>query len=87
MSYDLIVFQKDAAPQRKKEFMEWYENQTEWTEDHSYDDPANTSDELRNWYVEMQENFPDLNGPDVDEDIGHPNETDYSIGKGDLCRV
>ena len=81
MSYDLMVFQKDAAPLRKKEFMAWYENQTEWTEDHSYDDPANTSIELRNWYVEMQENFPDLNGPNANDDTENPNETDYSIGK------
>ncbi|WP_207434053.1 hypothetical protein [Sabulibacter ruber] len=81
MSYDLIVFQKDSAPLRKKEFMEWYENQTEWTENHSYDDPANTTAELRNWYAEMQETFPDLNGPNANNDNGSPNETDYSIGR------
>ncbi|MBC3539246.1 hypothetical protein ACFSC6_07805 [Rufibacter sediminis] len=81
MSYDLMVFQMNAAPLRKKEFMEWYENQTEWTEDHSYDDPKNTSDELRNWYVEMQESFPDLNGPNASDPTENPNETDYGIGR------
>jgi hypothetical protein len=81
MSYDLMVFQKNAAPLRKKEFMEWYETQTEWTEDHSYDDPKNTSDELRNWYVEMQESFPDMNGPNGSDHTENPSKTDYSIGR------
>ncbi|WP_192822297.1 hypothetical protein [Rufibacter sp. LB8] len=81
MSYDLMVFQKNAAPLKKKEFLEWYENQTEWSEDHSYDDPANASDDLRNWYVEMQAFFPDLNGPDTGDDAVNSNETDYSIGR------
>ncbi|PSR54098.1 hypothetical protein AHMF7605_11480 [Adhaeribacter arboris] len=81
MSYDLMVFQKNAAPLRKKDFMAWYENQTQWTEDHGYDDPENTSAELRNWYVEMQGRFPDLNGPNANDPTENPNETDYSIGR------
>lgn len=30
MSYDLMVFEKTKAPATKKEFMAWYEKQTEW---------------------------------------------------------
>lgn len=32
MSYDLMVFEKTKAPATKKEFMAWYEKQTEWGE-------------------------------------------------------
>lgn len=81
MSYDLMVFRKEAAPRNRTEFMQWYEDQTEWTEDHSYDDPANTSTELRNWYMEMIHTFPALNGPFASDDDDNPNVSDYSVGK------
>ena len=29
MSYDLMVFEKVKAPKTRKEFLEWYEKQTE----------------------------------------------------------
>lgn len=32
MSYDLMVFEKTKAPKTRKEFLEWYEKQTEWGE-------------------------------------------------------
>ena len=40
MSYDLMVFDPEAAPVDRHAFMEWYEAQAEWSEDHSYDDPS-----------------------------------------------
>ncbi len=30
MSYDLMVFEKSKAPATKKNFMSWYEKQTQW---------------------------------------------------------
>lgn len=81
MSYDLMVFRKEAAPKSRAEFMEWYQNQTEWTESHSYDDPANTSEELRNWFLEMIQTFPAMNGPFASDDDDNPHVSDYSIGK------
>lgn len=42
MSYDLMVFRQESAPKNEKAFMDWYNRQTEWTENHSYDDPENT---------------------------------------------
>ena len=80
MSYDLMVFRKEFAPKDKKSFMEWYDQQTEWTEDHNYDDPNNTSEELKNWFLEMNEVFPAMNGPYASDDIDDPKVTDYSIG-------
>lgn len=81
MSYDLMVFKKEAAPKTRTEFLEWFDQQAEWTEDHSYDDPANTSPELQNWFSEMIKTFPPMNGPSAsDDDDDSPYVTDYSIG-------
>jgi hypothetical protein len=81
MSYDLMVFNKSAAPKNRKEFMEWYDFQTEWSENHDYNDPKNTTNELKNWYLEMIETFPDLNGAyNIENSTEEINESDYSIG-------
>jgi hypothetical protein len=34
MNYDLMVFEKTAAPRNLNEFMKCYDAQTEWNEDH-----------------------------------------------------
>ena len=85
MSYDLMVFNPITAPKSKTEFMNWYENQTEWEEDHEYDDPKVSSKELRDWFLEMIESFPALNGPytpeDIDDRVDDDEITDYSVGK------
>ena len=82
MSYDLMVFDPLVAPKERKEFMKWYKNQTEWTEDHNYQDHAVTTDKLKAWYQEMMTYFPPMNGPLAsDDDIDNPNVTDYSIGQ------
>ena len=85
-----MVFKKDAAPKKRIDFLEWYKKQIEWSEGHSYDNPKNTSLELRSWYLEMKKNFPPMNGPDapIAEEWDKLEEqgldsyiTDYSIGK------
>ena len=57
MSYDLVVFRKKADPKAMTDFMKWYQDHTKWTERHSYDNPANTSIELRNWFMKMIQTF------------------------------
>lgn len=89
MSYDLMVFNPDKAPRTEPEFLEWYNQQTEWEENHTYDDPKVTSPELSNWFIDMITEFPALNGPHAPADIDNDNDddddddkiTDYSIGK------
>lgn len=88
MSYDLMVFEKTKAPKAKKEFMEWYEKQTEWGEDHDYQTISVSSPALQNWFMEMKETFPPMNGdyaPDealFDEDDNlEEHLTDYCIGQ------
>lgn len=87
MSYDLMVFEKIKAPKTRKEFLEWYEKQTEWGEDHDYQTIGVSSPALQNWFMEMKEKFPPMNGeyaPDFelleeDENL-ESHMVDYSIG-------
>lgn len=88
MSYDLMVFEKTKAPKTKKEFLMWFEEQTEWGEDHDYQTISVSSPALQNWFLEMKETFPPMNGeyaPDFEllaenEDLEN-HTVDYSIGK------
>ena len=87
MSYDLMVFEKAKAPAAKKEFMAWYEKQTEWSENHDYQTMGVSSPALQNWFMEMKEKFPPMNGEyapnddalDDDENL-ELHMVDYSIG-------
>jgi hypothetical protein len=83
MSYDLMVFEPTAAPRSHDGFMEWYGRQTEWTEAHSYDDPAVSTVKLRTWFMEIVQAFPPLNGPLSTEQLpeDEASATDYSVGK------
>lgn len=88
MSYDLMVFEKTKAPKTRKEFMEWYEEQTQWQEDHDYATIGVSSPALQNWFMEMKETFPPMNGeyaPDsalLDKDEAlEAHLVDYCIGR------
>ncbi|MBD8871203.1 hypothetical protein [Rhodanobacter sp. DHB23] len=80
MSYDLMVFDPDAAPKERESFMSWYDKQTEWSEDHSYNDPIVTAPALQAWFREMIQFFPPMNGP-LAADSDASEVTDHSIGK------
>jgi hypothetical protein len=84
MSYDLMVFEPSEAPRERNAFLDWYRFQTQWSEDHSYDDPATTTAGLSAWFGEMRRDFPNMNGPgayDIANDEDNPRVTDYSIGR------
>ena len=81
MSYDLMVFDVQAAPTNLPAFMEWYEKQTEWSEDHGYDDPSVSTAALREWFLEMIQEFPAMNGPHASDDVDDPKLTSYSVGR------
>lgn len=87
MSYDLMVFEKAKAPATREEFMAWYEKQTEWGEEHDYQTIRVFSPALQNWFMEMKEKFPPMNGeyaPDfelLEEDENLESHlVDYCIG-------
>ena len=87
MSYDLVVFEKSIVPASKAEFLEWYEEQVEWKEDHDYDSIEVSSSKLKCWFLDMIKLFPPMNGDfDMDDALENDQElesrfTDYSIGK------
>ncbi len=83
MSYDLMVFDPNIPPRDREGFMVWYKDQTAWSEDHSYDDPKNTSPILQTWLNEFMKEFPAMNGPcAASEDIiDDPHVTDHCIGR------
>jgi len=80
MSYDLLVFEPDAAPRERQGFLDWYHHLTEWSEGHDYNDPASSSVALQGWYRDMLPQFPAMNGPDgVSDD--HPSlDTGFVTG-------
>jgi len=80
MSYDLMVFNPAVVSPERDNFMEWYAEQTKWSEAHNYQDHSITTDGLRAWYEEMIEHFPPMNGPLASDDFDNPKVTDYSIG-------
>lgn len=85
MSYDLMVFDANVVPKEREAFIEWYDQLTEWNEDHTYDDPAVCSDALRDWFMEMIQTFPAMDGvyaiseEEFDEDNSYISE--YSIAR------
>ena len=86
MSYDLLVFEKTKAPQTRPEFLKWFREEVERGEEPSSQSISTASPALRNWFMEMKEMFPPMNGlyaPD-DEQINAEEDlelhlTDYSI--------
>lgn len=76
-----MVFDSDAAPKSRKEFMEWFDEQTEWSEGHSYEDYNVSTEKLQSFYLEMIKHFPPMNGPQAAEDYDDPKVTDHCIGR------
>lgn len=68
--------------------MAWYEEQTEWAEDSDYQTIRISSPALQNWFMEMKETFPPMNGEyapteeqfEQDETL-EEHLTDYAIGR------
>ncbi len=81
MSYDLMVFEPSVAPKSRNEFMAWYREQTKWSEDHNYQEHTVTSEALQNWFKEMIEYFPSMNGSLASDDVDDPKVTDHCIGR------
>ena len=81
MSYDLVVFDPDAAPTEHAAFLAWFR---------SHDDEADLFDatrsdfstpKLRSWLEEVLKTFPAMNGhyAAAEQDVDDPHLTDYGI--------
>ena len=77
MSYDLMVFAPDAAPAKRAAFLDWYDEQTEWGEDHDYDDPAVAAPALQAFYADLATEFPPVLPDEAEPESG----TDYTIAR------
>jgi hypothetical protein len=78
MSYDIFAFDPGVVPV-DDDLLAWYRKQAEWSEPHSYDDPAVTTPRLRALYHDLIAVFPSMNGPDAPDD-DEDAMTDYCIG-------
>ena len=85
MTYDILAFDPDSVTD--EDFPAWWNKQSEWSEDHSYDDAAVTTPSLREFFGDLIQTFPPMNGPGspTDEEFDADPElevrvTDYSIG-------
>ena len=85
MSYDLMVLDKHKRFERKEDFLNWYNKVTEWEDDLDYNDYKHATHELQEWFLDMKDTFPPLNGelaPSDDEvDEGEHSTCDYAIAK------
>ena len=77
MSYDLMVFAPEAAPAKRPAFLDWYEAQAEWGEEHGYDDPAVATPALQAFYAALAAVFP----PAPDSADEPESGTEYTIGR------
>lgn len=80
MSYDILAFDPSAAPSADEAVLDWYRQQAEWLEQHSYDDPSLTTPKLRAFYRDLIKVFPPMSGPDARADDCDA-DTDYAIGQ------
>lgn len=83
-SYDLMVFEPDAAPKVYAEFLRWFAEQMECNEGHGYANAAEASELLRGWLTEMLQIFP--SGADQLEEDGpvgldEDRYSGYSVGR------
>jgi len=75
-----MVFEPSAPPTDRAGFLAWYDKQTRWAEARDYNEPAGTTDSLRDWFMDMIKQFPALNGSFAGNDYDNHKTTDYCIG-------
>lgn len=81
MSYDLMVFDPEAAPRDRAGFLRWYRAQVQWSEPHDYQDPARTFAPLAALYFDLAREFPDLRAIDSEGlDKADPRIAEYRFG-------
>lgn len=80
MSYDLVVFDPDAAPKDHDAFLAWFDSHTEAEPFDTIRSEFSTP-KLRLWLEELLKTFPAMNGyyAAADQDVDDPHLTDYGI--------
>lgn len=81
MSYDLMVFDPVAAPKGRDDFMRWYDEQTEWPEDHGYQDPSVCSPVLQKWLADMTAEIPNRSQMSSEDFEQFEHTAEYNTGR------
>lgn len=71
MSVDILIF--DPAAVSDADFPAWWEEQSEWSEDHSDPNPAMTTPELQAFYADICDQFSNMDAltdEELDADPG-----------------
>ena len=93
IDFYVLAFDIGVAPNNRKEFLEWKEQQMEWKEEHDYNNINISSNNLKNWYMDIINKFPpiieDLENYDEEFEKNENNEylTEYSIGKNIIYSI
>lgn len=71
-----MLFLPSAAPKREADFFDWFDEQTEWEEDHDYRSETVSAPLLRACLAELQAAFPVLGAKRKSD-----SEAEYSFGR------
>ena len=85
MSANLLVFEKEKAPKQPIDFLKWFYKKAEWGADRDYNDIVGTSQELIDFYFELKEVFPPMNGKNAPDDAALEANPDLEIRLTDYC--
>ena len=77
-----MIFDPSKTPSEKESFDNWFQTQTDWSDDVDYDSPNDLNINLSSCFRELIKKFPPMNGelavPDEEMD---DYTTDYSLSK------
>ncbi|MBQ2196864.1 MAG: hypothetical protein II407_07995, partial [Prevotella sp.] len=83
MSYDLMVLDKHERFKSSDDFLKWYDEVTEWSDDIDYNDYRHATPNLQSWFLEIKDIIRPMNGEFVPSDEEMYNNSihtaDYSI--------
>ena len=85
MSYDLMVLDKHERFKSSDDFLKWYDEVTEWSDDIDYNDYHHATPNLQSWFLEIKDIIRPINGEFApsDEELNGDgiHEADYNIAK------
>lgn len=94
MSYDILICDPTTVPTTNPtDFLNWYDNATQYNEDRDYNTTEGTTHTLTAFFDDIRKHYPPMNGPyaidedELDDYFAHSPEpvfddviTDYTIG-------
>ena len=83
MSYDIMIIDRHPRFKDSKEFLEWYDDVTQWKENIDYDDCEHATPHLKEWFMKMKDIVKPMNGKYAlsVEEINRCLDADYAIAR------